>query len=235
MAHPFASYNLDHLGLVAGMVDELGLVSLIDTLIPQDHAQRQVSVGLSVKAMILNGLGFVNRALYLMPHFFQDKPVERLLGAGMVAEYFNDDVLGRAMDRIAEYGPTELYGPLAANVVHQLGLSGRFGHLDSSSIHVDGVYNSQQETVEDGVVHIKPGYSRHHRPDLNQIVVQLISEQQASIPLWMAALSGNSHDKTAFRDTIKNHLHQLKARVGLELIVADSALYWTLHTVKDAK
>ncbi len=55
--------------------------------------------------MILNGLGFVSRALYLMPRFFQDKPVERLLGPGMKAEYFDDDVLGRGMDAIAAYTP----------------------------------------------------------------------------------------------------------------------------------
>lgn len=225
MAHPFTSYNLDHLGLVAGMIDELGLVSLIDTLIPQDHQQRKVSVGLGVKAMILNGLGFVNRALYLMPHFFQDKPVERLLGSGMLAEYFNDDVLGRILDRIADYGSTELYPPVAASTVHQLGLTCAIGHLDSSSVHVDGVYNSEQDTVEEGVLHITQGYSRDHRPDLNQIVIQLISEQQAGIPLWMTALSGNSNDKTAFRELITTHLNQLKTSVGLELIVADSALY----------
>jgi len=58
----------------SGMVDELGLSELIDTVIKQDHEQRQVSVGQCAKAMILNGLGFVNRALYLMPHFFKDKP-----------------------------------------------------------------------------------------------------------------------------------------------------------------
>ena len=66
---PYSSYNLDHLGLIAGMVDELGLPKLIDTVIKQDHEQRQVSVGTCVKAMILNGPGFVNRVLYLMPHF----------------------------------------------------------------------------------------------------------------------------------------------------------------------
>ena len=98
----YNSYNLDHLGLIAGMVDELGLPELIDTVIKQDHEQRQVSVGLCVKAMILNGLGFVNRALYLMPHFFKDKPLERLLGEGIEAEHLNDDTLGRALDAIDE-------------------------------------------------------------------------------------------------------------------------------------
>jgi len=95
---PYSSCNLDHLGIVAGMIDELGLPELIDTVIKQDHEQRQVSVGLCVKAMILNGLGFVNRALYLMPHFFKDKPVERLLGEGIEAEHLNDDALGRSLD-----------------------------------------------------------------------------------------------------------------------------------------
>ena len=92
------------------MVDELGLPELIDTVVKQDHEQRQVSVGQCVKAMILNGLGFVNRALYLMPHFFKDKPVERLLGEGVAAEHLNDDALGRALDAIYAYGPEALYG-----------------------------------------------------------------------------------------------------------------------------
>jgi hypothetical protein len=42
----YASHTLDHHGLVAGMVDELGLVEKIDAMIPQDPGQRQVSVGL---------------------------------------------------------------------------------------------------------------------------------------------------------------------------------------------
>jgi hypothetical protein len=45
------------------MVEELGFPELIDTVIKQDHEQRQDSVGQCVKAMILNGLGFANRVL----------------------------------------------------------------------------------------------------------------------------------------------------------------------------
>ena len=228
---PYSSYNLDHLGLIAGMVDELGLSGLIDTVIKQDHEQRQVSVGQCVKAMILNGLGFVNRALYLMPHFFKDKPVERLLGKGVEAEHLNDDTLGRALDAIYAYGPEQLYGQLAAQAVKRLGLSCQIGHIDSTSFHVDGVCNSDQEAPE-RVLHITQGYSRDHRPDLNQVILQLISEHQAGIPLWMDALSGNSSDKESFRQTLNMHLEQLHDDVGLSLIVADSALY-TAKTLQD--
>ena len=107
------------------MVDELGLSELIDIVIKQDHEQRQVSVGQCVKAMILNGLGFVNRALYLMPHFFKDKPVERLLGEGVAAEHLNDDALGRALDAIYAYGP----GPTGRPSSQVLGLSCKVGRF----------------------------------------------------------------------------------------------------------
>ena len=65
-----SSKIINHLGLVAAMYDELGLGELIDSLIPQDKEKRVVSVGQSVKAMVVNGLGFANRALYMTPHFF---------------------------------------------------------------------------------------------------------------------------------------------------------------------
>lgn len=228
----YKSYNLDHLGLVAGMVDELGIPQLIDTLIIQDQQQRHVSVGQCVKAMILNGLGFVNRTLYLMPHFFKDKPIGRLLGEGIEAEHLNDDALGRALDAVYAYGPEELYSQLAAQSVKRLGLDCKVGHLDATSFHVDGVYNSREETVPEGVIHITQGYSRDHRPDLNQVVLQLISEHQAGIPLLMEPLSGNSSDKTSFRQTLNDHIEQLHAGVGLSLVVADSALY-TAETLQD--
>ncbi len=57
------SKTLEHLGLVAGMFDELGIGDLVDGLIPQDLSQRKVSVGQALKAMVLNGLGFANRRL----------------------------------------------------------------------------------------------------------------------------------------------------------------------------
>jgi len=220
----YVVHDLDHLGLVSGMVDELGVVKMIDTLIVQDHEQRHVSIGLAVKAMILNGLGFIQRVLYLMPRFFQNKPLDRLLGPGITAEHLNDDTLGRALDKIYQYGPGRLYSQVAAQAVKRLGLACRIGHMDSTSFHTDGQYNSNEVPLE-GVVHITQGYSRDHRPDLNQVVLQLISENQAGIPLLMAPLNGNSSDQTCFRQTISEHIEQMKVDVGLQYIVADSALY----------
>jgi transposase len=236
MAPPlqYKSYTLDHWGVVAGMCDELGIAELIDRVIVQDGDKRTVSVGTGVKAMSLNGLGFVNRALYLTPHFFEGKPLERLLGPGIQAAHLNDDVLGRHLDALYEYGVNQLYPLLAFQAVQRLGLGCRFGHLDTTSFHTDGQYHREIEPAA-GVVQITRGYSRDHRPDLNQVVLQLLVERQAGIPLLMEPLNGNSSDKVSFRDTIKAHLGQLKTEVGLEYLGADSALYTaeTLSQMQD--
>lgn len=61
------------------------------------------------------------------------------------------------------------------------------------------------------MIQITKGYSRDHRPDLNQAILQLIVENQAGIPLLMKPFSVHSDDKTSFRETIQAHLSQLMA------------------------
>ena len=50
--------NLDHLGIVAGVIDEMGIVEEINKKVSRSSREK-VSAGVIVKAMILNGLGFV--------------------------------------------------------------------------------------------------------------------------------------------------------------------------------
>src|SRR5262249_36653109 len=190
----------------------------------QAPEMRIVTVGNAVKAMVLNGLGFVNQQLYLIPMFFHNKPTHRLLAPEIDANHRNDDTLGRALDTLYEYGVTELCSLIAATAAQRLGLTPTFAHLDSTSFHVDGRYNSGEEP-DPHVIHITRGYSRDHRPDLNQVMLDLMVEPQAGIPLLMQPLSGNSSDAHEFGQVIKEHLAPLQTTYGLTYLVADSALY----------
>jgi transposase len=218
----YKTQDLGHLGLVAGMCNELRIAESIDQLLPP--TEKQISHGTAVCAMVLNGLGFVNQRLYLVPDFFRNKPVERLLGAGITADQLNDDTLGRTLDAIYAANPTEVYAAVAATSCGILGLKPRYGHLDSTSFHVDGRYNADQPPDE-GVIWITKGYSRDHRPELNQCILNLIVESQASIPIHMSAASGNSEDKTGFRALLNTHIDALQNVYELTYVVADSALY----------
>src|SRR5215470_9198968 len=84
MATRYVVEHFNHLGIVAEVCREIGVADWLDA---QDPDNRQyVSVGTATVALVLNGLGFSNRRLYLVPQFFADKPVEHLLGPGILAE-----------------------------------------------------------------------------------------------------------------------------------------------------
>jgi transposase len=206
------------------MFDELGLGDVIDQATQHDPQMRDLTAGEAVKAMVLNGLGFVNHALYLVPRFFHNKPTSQLISPRVTADQLNDDALGRALDTLYAYGVTELYTLLAARAAKRLGLGASYAHLDSTSFHVDGRYNCDDPPTEH-VVHITQGYSRDHRPDLNQVMLELIVEHQAGIPVLMKPLSGNSSDAKSFAQTVSDHIEQLQSTYGTRYLVADSALY----------
>jgi transposase len=91
--------DLDHLGIVAGIVDEIGIVEIINKEIGTDEREK-VSAGQVVKAMIINCMGFLTAPLYLFSEFFEGKATEHLIGSGVKAEYLNDSRLGRVLDQI---------------------------------------------------------------------------------------------------------------------------------------
>jgi transposase len=206
------------------MFEELGITEVIDKATQQNPEMRIVTAGHAVKAMVLNGLGFLNQQLYLVPHFFQNKPLSRLIAPDIQASHLNDDTLGRTLDTLYEAGVTELYSLIAATAATRLGLTPTFIHLDTTSFHVDGRYNSA-EAPDEQVVHITHGYSRDHRPDLNQVMLALVVEHQAGIPVLMKPLSGNSSDGKAFGQVVSDHIAQLQTTYSPTYLVADSALY----------
>jgi transposase len=123
-----------------------------------------------------------------------------------------------------DFGVTPLYTLIATEACQRLGLASSYVHLDTTSFHVDGRYNSA-DAPEETVMHITPGYSRDHRLDLNQAMLELIVEHQAGIPLLIKPLSGNSSDKVEFGRVVEEHISELcRAEKPLSL-VADSALY----------
>lgn len=232
-------FDIDHLGIVAGIIDEIGLVEAVNELI-ESPAPAQVSLGHVLKAMLLNGLGFVSAPLYRFEQFFSGKATEHLIGAGIQPSHLNDDRLGRALDKFHDYGVTKLFTTLAMKAARQYGVAMTSVHLDSSSFHVDGQYRlspevtatqgaaesengeSAAEVEEPGVIQITHGYSRDHRPDLKQFLVDTICSADGDVPLYLHVGNGNEADKTTFPQVIADYRKQWTFD---GLYVADSALY----------
>ena len=223
------SERLDHLGIVAGVCREIGLADYLDAL--AGPSEQRVSVGTATVAMILNGLGFSNRQLYLVSQFFATKPVEHLLGLGITAEVLHDDCLGRTLDWLYAHDPTTLFAGIARQARERFGVAARQVHVDTTSFSVSGAYapdtdDTEHEDDEDAqVVAVTYGYSRDHRDDLKQWMLALATTRQGDIPLYLHTLDGNASDKVSLVAAVEALGEQLQGEGEAPIFVADSGLY----------
>jgi transposase len=213
--------RLDHLGLIASVINDLGLVSLIDARLKPDD-QEAITPGEAVKGMILNGLGFANRPLSLSPQFFANKPLDLLFHPDVKAEMFNRFKLGRTLDEINNYGSDLLLSEIALVVCRQEAIDQRLNHLDTTSFSRTGddVPESDQQAMA-----ITHGYAKDHRPDLKQAVLELMVSQDGGVPLMSKTWDGNASDSQIFQDRAKALLATFAQSPPPRYRIADSKLY----------
>ena len=151
------------------------------------------------------------------------------------------------MDKLYKYGLSELFLMIILATIKKYKVSTKYSHLDSTSLHLHGEYNSslndenkELEIMKENPIIIKQGYSRdpsgsqslmgetpktaltHHRPDLKQCILDLIVSSDGDIPLYFRGGSGNESDKAVFGKLLVEYSRQINFE---SIMVADSALY----------
>jgi len=229
--------NIDHLGIVAGIIDEMELVEEVNKIVGI-KTREILTPGQVMKAMILNGLGFLSAPLYLFEEYFVGKATEHLIGEGVLPEHLNDDRLGRELDKYYQIGTTKIFTTVAIKAAHKFQVERKSIHLDGTSMSVEGEYKKETEEIEKTkaeteenklerepemkAIEIVHGYSRDKRPDLKQFIIDMICSGHGDIPLYLKVDSGNVDDKSVFVERLKEFKKQWKFE-GIS--VADSALY----------
>ena len=226
--------DIDHLGIIAGIIDDIGIVEIIDKELGT-HPQEKVSAGQVVKAMIINCMGFLTAPLYLFSEFFKGKATEHLIGKGIKAEYLNDSRLGRVLEQLYEYGVSLLFIKIAYVMVERFGIKVPSGHIDGTSLSVQGKYieseekesstkNVEEKEEEPVLIKITHGYSRDHRADLKQFTLSLLTTGEEGLPLFIQVGDGNKLDSQAFPEMIKEFQSQWKGE-KVDLFVMDGAFF----------
>jgi transposase len=194
---------------------------MIDARLPR-HDQEAITAGEAVAGMILNGLGFSNRPLSLTPQFFANKPLDVLFRPGVHADMFNRFKLGRSLDEVSTYGCDLLFSELALAVCVQEGIDQRFNHLDTTSFALSGEYAPESD---EHVIIITHGYSKDHRPDLKQAVLELMVSQDGGVPLLSKSWDGNASDTKVFQERAQTLMTTFKNSPSPRYVVADCKLY----------
>ena len=211
--------SIDHLGIVAGTYHKLGLSHIIDRALPKT-GQHSLSSSQILLALLLNGLGFTERRLYLFPDYCQHLDLERLVGPGVTPKQLNESVIGRLLDQIHAYGSTKLFTDLVTQMFTVYQEIVQLCHVDTTNFSVHGEY---ENTSGDGCIKITKGHPKDKRWDLKRFVLSLVVNQHG-IPIFARSLDGNESDK----ETLLNTIQSLKESFTFNpdvIFLGDSALY----------
>jgi transposase len=94
--------------------------------------------------VVINGLEFLSRPLYLESQFFGSKPVERLFGRGVKVEKITDGRLGGCLDRCFEKGCSQIFAKVATKAAFRYNVDQKFCYLDTTSMNVNGEYAEEE-------------------------------------------------------------------------------------------
>src|SRR5712691_5839844 len=236
-ADMYINERLDHLGIVAGVCQEIGLADWLDTQDPTHRKPRERGngngrhgaqrVGLQQSAVIF-GTTVLCRA----------SPSSTCWERGSLQRGESVDCLGRTLDWLYAYDLTKLFAGIASRARKIFGIKAEQVHVDTTSFSVSGEYANEaprakepaereaSTEAEAALIAITYGYSRDHRDDLKQWMCALATTHDGDAPLFLQPLDGNSSDKVSLLAVIQSIQAQLREVDGeASLYVADNGLY----------
>ncbi|MCP4326732.1 MAG: IS1634 family transposase, partial [Alteromonadales bacterium] len=165
------------------------------------------------------------RPLSLSPQFFTNLPLEHLFREGVQASHFNRHKLGRTLDQCFDFGCESLFSLVSGQACELEQVDCTFESLDTTSHSLTGEYAFDDEDSDENIIKITHGHSKAHRPDLKQVVQEIIVSQDGGIPLACKNWDGNSADTAIFKARSKALVDVFKKSTSPKYLVADCKLY----------
>lgn len=187
LAENCESFSVDRLPIISAFCHKIGISQSVNAHV---ESRADIDAGTMVTAMVLDTLSG-RTPLYRFHEFFKYQDTELLLGRPIAAVRFNDDVLGRTLDRLHEVGTMKIFTDISLKACRLFGVSITQGHFDTTSVSLWGDYEGSAAGGE--APHITYGYSKDRRPDLKQFMFSLLCVE-GNIPLLGKTEDGNASD-----------------------------------------
>jgi len=216
------AYPVGHLPIIKEFSTKLGIVEVINQMVPSQMMESPGTVFLGLIMDTLSG----RSPLYRLDDFFDNQDTELLLGNKVRAEAFCDYNVARVLDKTYDAGTMKIFTELSKRAVLQFGVDTKHVSFDTTSVNVFGEYNQCSDTDADVPFRITYGHSKDHRPDLKQFLISLLCVDK-NIPIVGKIESGNESDKN-INNTVLSSVSKHLAKCGIEqdgfIYIADSAM-----------
>ena len=192
---------LGGLPIVNAFYDRLRIDQLLETHVPNDPRLRlspSAALGVVIRNLVVR-----HAPVYALGEWASRYEAGQVgLTAGDV-DLLNDDRVGRMLSRLFDADRASLLTRLVLDAVETFDIDLDRLHNDSTSIKLSGSYDQADGHERGG----KPtpavvyGFSKDHRPDLQQLVWILTVTADGAVPIAFRVADGNTADVTTHIDT----------------------------------
>jgi len=218
------SFRIDSLPVINAYIGGCGLPAIFGRFIPGKPSRKIPSAGILL--FLLRNIMLSGFPLYKLSEWAGDYMPE-LLGIGMaprISDAINDDRIGRALDELFLADRATMLTTIALRVIAGYRLDLRCFHNDSTTVTFHGAYRRKPK-FDKSPARILRGFNKDHRPDLKQLVFNLVVCADGAVPVHFKLHDGNVTDDTTHTQTW-DCLRELAGRPDF-IYVADSKLCTT--------
>lgn len=194
---------LDVKPFITYYMEQLSLPQLFEKYIPKTP-QMKIAPADTLSMLVFNIISAPN-PLYKVAEWATDY-FDGIGEDPQEAQKYNDDCLGRDLDRLNSSNKDELMLELTANAVNVHQLEANQVHNDSTTVTFKGRYENQDSEA----IQLCHGHNKDFRPDCNQVVFGLNITDDGHVPLSYQLFDGNQSDDT----THKTNWEQLRQMLG---------------------
>ncbi len=216
-------FTVQHLPIVTAYAQKIGVVDIINTLVP---TQMEIDAGTVILGMVLDTLTGRN-PLYRLNKYFENQDTQLLLGKKVDPKKFCDHTVGRVLDRIHDYGAMKVFSQISLQALKQFNIDRSHLSFDTTSVSVHGDYSLYSEgNNSSDTMNIVHGHSKDHRPDLKQFLVKMLCVD-STIPVFGQTEDGNASDKV-INNKVLSSISKYMAENSIKkegfIYIADSAM-----------
>lgn len=233
-----STLNLGPLALIAPLLQQLSLASILDQHLPPD-SQLEFSHG-QVLSLLLAARLCEPNALVHIPEWAHEHAADLLWG--IPADKLNDDRLGRALDAFFDQRHS-IMANVTVRALELAELPRTRLHFDTTDVTFCGTYESSRERLWDfrdslnsfpsdsrlSPAHITKGYLSDRR--MLQVGITSVVDEQGAVPIFCCPVDGNQNGHTAIHQQFELLHQHLPLPQGMQM-VSDRGTFSAEHIAR---
>jgi len=196
------SLEIGPLPIVRQYLQRLGLEEILARHLPKPTRGRPCELPPErVLSVLVANILVSHLPLYAVPQW-ADAFVPELLGLEPgQTQLLNDDRIGREIDRLFDADAMALFTDAIVMAVRKFSIRLEQLHSDSTTVTFHGEYKKGHKPSRKRPPKITYGFNKDHRPDLKQLVAELATTADGSVPIYFKVHDGNMTDDQMHCDT----------------------------------